>query len=242
MNEEDIDQSLFFVPRVMESQELTLRGRETARRFFPAKTDDDVYEANHVAIFLGCKLSSQGLSAIFTGRKDSALNIAKALVDAYEREWRMPKPIDNTDQGAEVGKLISYIERVLGPDSIQAKAARIGVLIHHGSTPHGLRLSVERALQYMRFRSVICTSTLAQGVNLPIRYLIIATDRQGRDRIKVRDFHNLMCRAGRSGFYTEGTVIFANPKVGCSMSLNLNQQRNLKKRLGLKIKSALEMK
>lgn len=213
MNEEDIDQALFFVPRVMESQELTLRNRETARRFFPAKAADGVYEPNHVAIFLGCKLSSQGLSAIFTGRKDSALNIAKDLVDAYEREWQMTKPIDHTDQRPEADKLINYIERVLGPDSIQAKAARIGVLIHHGSTPHGLRLSIELALQRMRFKSVICTSTLAQGVNLPIRYLIIATDRQGRERMKVRDFHNLMGRAGRSGFYTEGTVIFANPRI-----------------------------
>ena len=213
MNEEDIDQALFFVPRVMESQELTLRGRERSRRFFPAKTDDGSYDSNHVAIFLGCKLSSQGLSAIFTGRKDSALNIAKDLIDAFEREWHMTKPLEHTDQRPEADKLISYIEKVLGVDSIQAKAARIGVLIHHGSTPHGLRLSIERALQHMQFKLVICTSTLAQGVNLPIRYLVIATDRQGRKRMKVRDFHNLMGRAGRSGFYTEGTVIFANPRI-----------------------------
>ncbi|MFA6897078.1 MAG: DEAD/DEAH box helicase [Patescibacteria group bacterium] len=213
MNEEDIDQALFFVPRVMESQELSLRGRERVRKFFPAKDTDGIYKSNHVAVFLGCKLSSQGLSAIFTGRKDSALNIAKDLVYAYEHEWQMTKPIEYVNQQAETNKLINYIERVLGADSIQAKAAKLGVLIHHGSTPHGLRLSIELALQRMRFRSVVCTSTLAQGVNLPIRYLIIATDRQGRDRIKVRDFHNLMGRAGRSGFYTEGTVIFANPRI-----------------------------
>ena len=213
MDEQDIDQGLFFVPRVMESQQLTLRNREIAERFFPAKDSDGLYEPNHVAIFLGCKLSSQGLSAIFTGRKDSALNIAKDLVDAFERGWQMTKPINYTDRRSEADKLINYIERILGPNSIQARAARIGVLIHHGSTPHGVRLSVELALQRMRFKSVICTSTLAQGVNLPIRYLIIAADRQGRERIKVRDFHNLMGRAGRSGFYTEGTVIFANPKI-----------------------------
>lgn len=213
MNEDDIDQALFFVPRVMESQELSLRGRERARRFFPATATDGTYTPNHVAIFLSCKLSSQGLSAIFTGRKDSALNLAKNLIDAYERQWQMIKPIEHIDQRSEADKLIAYIERILGPDSVQAKAARLGVLIHHGSTPHGLRLSIELALQRMHFRSVICTSTLAQGINLPIRYLIIATDRQGRERIKVKDFHNLMGRAGRSGFYTEGTVIFANPKI-----------------------------
>ena len=60
---------------------------------------------------------------------------------------------------------------------------------------------------------VVCTSTLAQGVNLPIRYLIVTSTYQGKDKIKVRDFHNLIGRAGRSGMYTEGSILFANPAV-----------------------------
>ena len=60
---------------------------------------------------------------------------------------------------------------------------------------------------------VICTSTLAQGVNLPIRYLIVTSVYQGAERIKVRDFHNLIGRAGRAGMYTEGSIIFADPVV-----------------------------
>jgi hypothetical protein len=58
---------------------------------------------------------------------------------------------------------------------------------------------------------VACTSTLAQGVNLPIRYLIVSGIYQGTERIKVRDFQNLIGRAGRSGMHTEGLVIFADP-------------------------------
>ncbi len=60
---------------------------------------------------------------------------------------------------------------------------------------------------------VVCTSTLAQGVNLPIRYLIVTGVYQGGDRILVRDFHNLIGRAGRAGMHTEGSVIFADSKV-----------------------------
>ncbi len=62
-------------------------------------------------------------------------------------------------------------------------------------------------------RFVVCTSTLAQGVNLPIRYLIITSVYQGMERIKVRDFHNLIGRAGRSGIHTEGSILFADPMV-----------------------------
>ena len=60
---------------------------------------------------------------------------------------------------------------------------------------------------------VICTSTLAQGVNFPIKYLIVTTVQQGRERIMVRDFHNLIGRAGRAGMHTEGSVIFSSPKI-----------------------------
>jgi hypothetical protein len=60
---------------------------------------------------------------------------------------------------------------------------------------------------------VVCTSTLAQGVNLPIRYLIVTSVYQGQERIKVRDFQNLIGRAGRAGMHTEGSILFADPIV-----------------------------
>lgn len=36
---------------------------------------------------------------------------------------------------------------------------------------------------------------------------------QGGERIKVRDFHNLIGRAGRAGMHTEGSILFADPDV-----------------------------
>jgi hypothetical protein len=62
-------------------------------------------------------------------------------------------------------------------------------------------------------RFVLCTSTLAQGVNLPIRYLIVSGTMQGAEQIKARDFHNLVGRAGRAGMHTEGTILFSDPTL-----------------------------
>jgi hypothetical protein len=76
-----------------------------------------------------------------------------------------------------------------------------------------MRLAVEYAMKANLIHFVVCTSTLAQGVNLPIRYLIVTGVYQGADRILVRDFHNLLGRAGRAGMHTEGSVIFADTKV-----------------------------
>ena len=62
-------------------------------------------------------------------------------------------------------------------------------------------------------RFVVCTSTLAQGVNFPIRYLLVTSIYQGAEPIKVRDFHNLIGRAGRAGMHTEGSILFADADV-----------------------------
>ena len=49
--------------------------------------------------------------------------------------------------------------------------------------------------------------------NLPIRYLIISNIYQGRERIRTRDFQNLIGRAGRAGIYTEGTVLLSEIRI-----------------------------
>lgn len=212
VDEINVNKGLFFVPSVLKSHEIERRGRER-RKFFPKPKPRGGYEPSQIAGFLGSRLASAGLSAIFVGQKKSAQKIAKDLIDAYDRNLPIEKPSAFSENIEQATKVISYIEKVLGAESVNAKSASLGVLMHHAGIPHGLRLVTEHSLQNSYFKTVICTSTLAQGVNLPIRYLIISTSHQAGEKIKTRDFHNLMGRAGRSGKYTEGTVIFANPDI-----------------------------
>lgn len=204
---ESPDEDQFFVPRVIRSTALTLRSRETKERRFPEKGD-----GKSVALYLGLRLVQNGAIAIFCGRKDTATGLCEALVDVAARGLAIPMPVAVSD-GPEVERLASLYERNLGTGSAAALAAKMGVFTHHGNTPHGVRLAVEHGIKEGLGKFVLCTSTLAQGVNLPIRYLIVTTAQQGGERIKVRDFHNLMGRAGRSGMHTEGSVLFANPEV-----------------------------
>ena len=113
----------------------------------------------------------------------------------------------------EVENISELIGVNIGRDTIFYEAAKKGVFVHHGDMPIGIRASVEYAMQKGLIRFIICTSTLAQGVNLPIRYLIISSAYQGGNRIKTRDFQNLIGRAGRAGMYTEGTIIISETDV-----------------------------
>jgi hypothetical protein len=104
-------------------------------------------------------------------------------------------------------------ETHLGAGASATRAAALGIFAHHADTPYGLGLSIEHAMTEGFAKFVICTSTLAQGVNFPLKYLIVTSTRQGGEKILVRDFHNLMGRAGRAGMHTEGSVIFSTPAV-----------------------------
>ncbi|MCE7978900.1 MAG: DEAD/DEAH box helicase [Nitrospira sp. NTP1] len=204
---ENPDEDEFFVPRVIKSTSLALRPRETKERWFPEKGN-----GQSVALYLGLSLVRNGAIAIFCGRKDMATGLCEALIDVAARGLAMPMPVEVSD-AHEVDRLASLYERNLGAGAAAARVAKIGAFTHHGNTPHGVRLAVEYAIKEGFGKFVLCTSTLAQGVNLPIRYLIVTTAQQGSEKIKVREFHNLMGRAGRSGMHTEGSVLFANPEV-----------------------------
>jgi len=204
---EEPEREEFFVPRVIQSMQLASRAREKKERVFPTKGDPQ-----SVALYLGLRLVQNGAVAIFCGRKSTATGLAEMVVDAFDRQIAMPPPLSMSDE-AEVERIALLYEANLNSEASATRAAKLGVFTHHGNTPHGVRLAVEHALKEGLGRFVLCTSTLAQGVNLPIRYLLVTSARQGGEKIRVRDFHNLIGRAGRSGMHTEGSVLFADPTV-----------------------------
>jgi POLQ-like helicase len=203
----DAEQGEFFVPRVIERFNLRRKKRERTDRFFPEKTDGQA-----IALYLGLKLVPNGSIAVFCGRKSTAASVCEKAVDIIERGAPLALPSDMSD-AQEVARLTYLHVENLGADAPASQSAAHGIFSHHGNTPHGIRLAVEHAMRDDLVRFVVCTSTLAQGVNLPIRYLIVTSVYQGMERIKVRDFHNLIGRAGRAGMHTEGSILFADPVI-----------------------------
>lgn len=196
----------YFVPRLIGQRQLALRGRERKPRVFPKRN------ANSIALYLGLRVVSNGSVAIFCGRKSAAGSIAAAAVEAFGRGLSLDPPSRFCDP-TELVNLGNLYAAHFGDEEIVTQAARLGIFSHHGNTPQGIRLSVEVAMKEGLAKFVVCTSTLAQGVNLPLRYLIVSGTMQGVDRIKARDFHNLIGRAGRAGMHTEGTIVFSDPDL-----------------------------
>tara|TARA_R110002110_G_scaffold31469_5_gene110843 strand:+ start:41 stop:1954 length:1914 start_codon:yes stop_codon:yes gene_type:complete len=207
---DDPEQQEYFVPRIITKTNLALKPGERAARIFPER--GGTRESADVGLYLGLHLVERGSVALFRGTKEGVISLCGRVAEIFDRGLAVPPPIDISN-AAEIARLTHLARQNLGADQDVTKASELGILAHHGNTPQGLRLSVEHAMKEGHAKFVICTSTLAQGVNFPIRYLIVTATQQGKEKIKVRDFHNLMGRAGRAGMHTEGSVIFSAPAI-----------------------------
>lgn len=211
VSKEDYSSADFFVPRMIEIKPLQRRPRER-QRFFPSVdfAHGKMVEANDMAIACFLKIVPNDNAAIFCGRKDSANKMLSRIIELEQRGYDVSglKERANLD---EIIRISNLLEKHYGQESVLYKAAQLGVFVHHAGVSDGIKSAVEYALKESKITNVICTSTLAQGVNLPIKYLIISSIYQAGEQIKVRDFHNLIGRTARSGMFTEGTIIFSDP-------------------------------
>jgi len=97
-------------------------------------------------------------------------------------------------------------------DSVEYRLLRRGIAVHHGKMPsllaRRLKIVVDRGL----VRVIIATSTLSEGVNLPVNFLLIPSVCRGQSVLGLQEFSNLIGRAGRPGFSTEGSALVVLPE------------------------------
>ena len=200
----------FYVPRMIEIKSLKLRRREQPR-YFPSVNfkQGKMIESHDMAIACLLKIVSKDNVAIFCGRKDSANKILSRIIELKQRGYDI-SGLKRRCDSKEIVKISNLLKNNYGSDNDLYKAAQLGVFVHHAGVSDGVKSAVEYALKKSKITNVVCTSTLAQGVNLPIKYLVVSCIYQAGELIKVRDFHNLIGRTARSGMFTEGTVIFSD--------------------------------
>lgn len=163
------------------------------------------------------KALPMGMVAVYAANKrgnQGALGLVEELLEQFARRLPMPSPLEFADP-ARVGRATQYLELEFGPDWIGTRALAVGAVLHHGDIPQETREVFERLLRDGAVGLAVCTSTLAEGVNLPIRTLVLySVERVGadgkREMPRARDVKNLVGRAGRAGATTKGLVICAN--------------------------------
>lgn len=82
-----------------------------------------------------------------------------------------------------------------------------GVAYHVGYLPSNIRLRIERSFEDGDLRTIFCTSTLVEGVNLPADNLFITSYKDGLGNMDEVKFRNLVGRVGRIKYNLYGNAI-----------------------------------
>ncbi|MBE5927040.1 MAG: DEAD/DEAH box helicase [Lachnospiraceae bacterium] len=196
----------FYIPKAIKRFQLQSKKSNAKPKFFPEN------KANDIALYYTNQLCSNGGVAIYMSQRRYVPTILKRLIEVQERGYEPSKLITVSDE-EEINRLKKLIADYYGEESIYYKAASLGILPHYSSLPNGLRVSVEYAFRKNKIKAVACTSTLAQGVNIPIKYLIMTSLKSAQNMISIRNFQNLIGRTARSGVFTEGSILITDTKL-----------------------------
>lgn len=123
-----------------------------------------------------------------------------------------PRSFLNTNQRNLLDLLCEFTEYNFGTDYYETNFMKEGFAVHTGSLPQEMREIVETGYEKGALRMIICNSTLAEGVNFPIRTLVLGDIRHpsGKDWMEREVLMNVIGRVGRAGRETYGFVICAD--------------------------------
>ncbi|XP_008935248.1 PREDICTED: helicase POLQ-like, partial [Merops nubicus] len=139
---------------------------------------------------------------IFCPTKKNCENVASMVCKYLKKEFRAHRE-------KEKQELIRNL-RSIGSGSIcpvLKQTVPFGVAYHHSGLTNDERRSIEEAYSAGVLCLLACTATLAAGVNLPARRVILRAPYVANDFLKKNQYKQMIGRAGRAGIDTAGESI-----------------------------------
>mgnify|MGYP000093886243 CR=1 FL=1 len=148
-------------------------------------------------------LGGSGPVLVVESTKLAAVRLAKALAEHQAN-------IDIT----YLQPLIDLVTARLGAEHPLVPILTKGIAYHHGSLPAEIRSAIEDAVSSEEIKYLVATTTMTEGINLPVRSVVIAS--QGshgsgeyNEYLVGSKLVNAIGRAGRATKETEGIVVIA---------------------------------
>ncbi|OLU44442.1 DEAD/DEAH box helicase [Faecalibaculum rodentium] len=141
------------------------------------------------------KLGAAKQNLVYCSAKNKVLQMA----EQYSKDL----PYLNNE---ELDSLSNDIANSVHKDCYLADFVKKGVAYHVGYLPSTIRLRIERCFEKGILKTIFCTSTLIEGINLPADNLFITSYKNGRSNLAEVEFRNLIGRVGRIKYGLFGNV------------------------------------
>ena len=140
------------------------------------------------------------------GRDSQNIVYCSATSKAIEYALDYANSIKTQEDNAELLALSREIKGQIHADYYLADLLTKGVAYHIGYLPADIRLRIEDLFKKGAIKTIFCTSTLVEGVNLPADNLFITSYKNGLSHMTPVEFRNLVGRVGRIEFNLYGNV------------------------------------
>jgi hypothetical protein len=194
---DNMGEESFYIPKTIEYTSLKYN------TIFPKANAQDI------SIYYANKLCNQGGVAIYAGQVRSIITTMRRIIKIQKNGYDLTK-LTELVNNEEINKLTNLFALHYGEYSELTEASKLGAFPHYSDLPNGIKMSIEYALRKKYIHFVVCTTTLAEGVNIPLKYLFLTTFRYGNSKMQIRKIQNLVGRTARSGLYTEGSTIITD--------------------------------
>ncbi|XP_066488877.1 helicase POLQ-like isoform X3 [Tiliqua scincoides] len=139
---------------------------------------------------------------VFCPTKKNCENVAEMICKYLNRDYKKLKEKEKQDLIKDLtnicnGKLCPILRRTIP----------FGIAYHHSGLTSDERKQIEEAYSLGTLCLLTCTSTLAAGVNLPARRVILRAPYVATDFLKKNQYKQMVGRAGRAGIDKAGESI-----------------------------------
>lgn len=131
--------------------------------------------------------------------------IEKTILTAFEFAKTLEEVRDEN-----IDKLIDIINEKVHEQYYLRYCLKKGIAYHFGGIPEEIKIKVEELYKLGVIKTIFCTSTLLEGVNLPAKNIFILSEKIGLSNMNEVDFWNLAGRAGRLSKDLAGNIFCVN--------------------------------
>lgn len=186
----------------------------------------DYFNATHLARPAKVKEASALMAATLLARCESVLlvetrrdwaeSLAKELFANYSEYLERRSAANGADSEAALARIEAGVQEVgafLYPEHPLIPYLRVGLAFHHAGLPPQVRRTVEDLARRQIVHTVVSTTTLAEGVDLPFRAVVLCRlalpygEPLRRARIR-----NIRGRAARPRYSSDGVFVVIEPE------------------------------